>query len=118
MMMEDHHGRPHRHPLAVRSYSQPSWNPDCVTGSLVPHRSRLRCSWSGCVRSCTVWKKYRSLSLSRLQHVVAADLYFSDRLLGPLISAHAHTSTQYYDCRYTYSVDSRGILSCGGGSSP
>ena len=30
-------------------------------------------------------KSTRSLSLSRLQHVVAADLYFSDRVLGPLI---------------------------------
>ena len=52
---------------------------------------------------------YRSLSLSRLQHVVAADLHFSDRLLGPLISTHAHTSNRYYYFRFAYSGDSRGI---------
>ena len=86
--------RPHRHPLAVRSYSQPSWNRDQLTGGLVHHRSRLRCSWSGCVRSCTDLEKVSSLSLSRLQHVVAADLYFSDRLRGPLISFTAERLEQ------------------------
>src|SRR6185312_4168397 len=41
--------RPHRHPFAVHSDCQPSWNRDCVTGSLVLHRSCLCCPWPRCV---------------------------------------------------------------------
>jgi len=41
-----------------------------------------------------------------------------DRLLGPLISTHGHTSNRYYYFRYAYSGDSRGIIGCGGGPSP
>jgi hypothetical protein len=46
--------RPHRHPLAVRSYSQPSRNRDRVASGLVFHRSRLRCSWSRCLTTFSV----------------------------------------------------------------
>jgi hypothetical protein len=93
---------------------QPSWNRDQLTSGLVRHRSRLRCAWPGCVRSCTALKK-APLSI---QHVVAADLHFSDRLLGPLISTYGHTSNRHYYFRLAYSGEIRGILSRGGGPSP
>ena len=65
-----------------------------------------------------MYRSGKSSTLYIFQHVVVADLYFSDRLLGLLIFTHAHTSSRYYDRRYVYSGDSRGILSCGGGPSP
>ena len=34
-----------------------------ISCGLVHHRSRLRCSWSGCVRSCTGLRKVPALYL-------------------------------------------------------
>jgi hypothetical protein len=48
--------RPHRHPLAVRSASQPSRNRDQLIGSLAFRCRRLCCAWSRCL--ATFLKRY------------------------------------------------------------